>query len=657
MLGMRSSGDIERLDSELVSRAWANAALRLRLGQVLAVLGRGAVFDLGFSSLGAYAVERCERSARWAEGASALARQLEALPALRWRVAFGELSWSMAELLVRVATPASEARWLELAECQTVRQVRALVAAAADAVAAAAGEVGAVVDEVREGGAASLQCGGAGEVCTLTCTVALEDVWLFEATRYLLEQLGARGVVDQTEALLAEAQSTLLALLPRGVLELGATRGNEAAQRRWLEQLQRWRSEAEALCETNILEALRAARSASTDAAPALRSVAIEASLGMAALEHAPAALLDQEVRRLAGALARHELELSRLIQRFHRADGWRRLGYASEAQYARERLGLSRSSLRARRALALRLERLPQVAAALATAQIGVEAALQLVRIATTRTELDWVERAKKRTIKHLREEVSAALVAVRVSGERECWPPRDTEVTAFQTLERNVVSGEFARGLAGRGPDAGEASAPTGGHRLSTEPVSEQRRAWCVMLRSLVCWIAGACQTSGARSNPAESRPRSPAGRVPLRLRMSRETYVWWRELEAQARRWLPAGMSWLRFLCLSVWGAWGHWLGADVAYARVYARDRYRCASPVCNRRDVTPHHLQFRSAGGSDEDHNVASVCTWCHLHGVHGGRIQARGRAEHIHWEFGSRGSPSVIVCGRERRAA
>ena len=88
---MRSVGDLERVDSELVSLAWADAALRLRLGQVLEVLGRGAVFDLGFSSLGAYAVERCERSARWAEGASALARRLEALPALRWRVALGEL--------------------------------------------------------------------------------------------------------------------------------------------------------------------------------------------------------------------------------------------------------------------------------------------------------------------------------------------------------------------------------------------------------------------------------------------------------------------------------------------------------------------------------------------------------------------------------------
>ncbi|HWO09925.1 MAG TPA: hypothetical protein VNN80_10615, partial [Polyangiaceae bacterium] len=151
--------------------------------------------------------------------------------------------------------------------------------------------------------------------------------------------------------------------------------------------------------------------------------------------------------------------------------------------------------------------------------------------------------------------------------------------------------------------------------------------------------------------------------AGRVTLRLRMSRATAAWWRGLEAQARRWLSRGMSWLRFACLSVWYA-GHWyagrhhlLGAQVAYGHIYVRDRYRCLSPVCHRRDVTPHHLRFRSAGGTDEDDNIGSICTWCHLCGVHGGRIRARGTAGLIHWELGPAGSPCLVVHGRERQAA
>ncbi len=75
-----------------------------------------------------------------------------------------------------------------------------------------------------------------------------------------------------------------------------------------------------------------------------------------------------------------------------------------------------------------------------------------------------------------------------------------------------------------------------------------------------------------------------------------------------------------------------------------------------SPVCNRRDVTPHHLVFRSAGGGDEPANMGSFCTWCHLCGVHGGLIRARGTAELIHWELGALESPCLVVHGRERVA-
>ena len=116
---------LEQIDAELASRARAETALRLRLGQALEVLGRGGCFELGFSSLRAYALERCERSARWVEGARCLARRLETLPVLRRAVAFGVVSWSKAVLVARVATPSDEARWAEIAERLTVRQLSA----------------------------------------------------------------------------------------------------------------------------------------------------------------------------------------------------------------------------------------------------------------------------------------------------------------------------------------------------------------------------------------------------------------------------------------------------------------------------------------------------------------------------------------------------
>src|SRR3954469_10987973 len=109
---MRHVGEIERLDALLASFAPAETALRLRLGQVLDVLGRGKHFELGFSSIAAYALERCDRSVRWVEAARCLARRLEPLPELRGAVARGCVSWSMGELLARVAQPRDEARWI-----------------------------------------------------------------------------------------------------------------------------------------------------------------------------------------------------------------------------------------------------------------------------------------------------------------------------------------------------------------------------------------------------------------------------------------------------------------------------------------------------------------------------------------------------------------
>jgi len=733
---------LTKLDAALASHSRDEAALRLRLGQALEASSHGACFELGFSSLSGYALERCDRSVRWVEAARCLARRVEGLPGVRQAIASGGVSWSMAALIAGVARPEDEAGWLEAAQSRTVRQMRVLVAqavAARDAgcppVAHAASAVAAAAPEAVANDVPPSQAGGCGdaprcdhalgsacadeparwndevppqtragdcthapewdcapgaehgeETRTLTCTVTQEDAWLFEATRLLLGQLGVHGSEALSEALLAEGQGTLLGSLPEGALALDPLEDSEAVQQRWERRLVHWRVEAEASCEGRFCGSLWSpARGGSHASAgdsghPGGSAVAAAAAQGMASLKELGGAALDGHVRDLSRALARHELEVSRLVLRFYRANGWRRLGYATEGQYARERLGMSLSALRARRTLALRLQALPRVAEALGAGHLGVEAALQVVRIATAHTEAAWVERARRRTIKHLREEVGAALVAVRCSGELDCPPPEHAELLAFHELEQVVVSGRAVRG-AGRAettvpkPCGQTMSSPD--RRRLTEPTSEERRAWFVMLRSLASWLESGLQMSaapsgvpvpaaptdrrvggaGARTIGGSSGRGATAGRVALRLRMSRSTFTWWRQLERQAQCWLPAGMSWLRFLCLSLWQAWQHLLGAEVAYAAIYARDRYRCTSPVCSRRDVTPHHIVFRSSGGSDDPANIGSLCLWCHLYGVHGGRIRASGTAEHIRWELGAAGSLCLVVDGRERLAA
>ena len=565
---LHGRGEIERLDAGLAELVRGEAALRLRLGQALEVVSRGAVFELGFSSVGAYALERCERSVRWAEAARCMARRLEGLPALRANIAMGRVSWSMGELLASVARAEDEEKWIELSEGRTVRQMRTMAAeviASRDAAGGAASTLSAVES-----------CSASEETCTLSCSVTQEDAWLFEATGYLLDQLGAQGADARCEALLAEAQEALLASSPEHALALERALAADTTRERWCSQLERLRAEAEAMCEGNGWLCSNLARAGGKGSKMAM--VAAAAACGMGDLEGAPREHLDTVVRGLAQALARHELDVSRLLLMFHRADGWRRLGYATEAQYARERLGASRSSIVARRILALRLERLPGITAALGQGLIGVEAALQIVRVATINTEAAWIERARRRTIKHLREEVAAALTAVRWSDDVDCWPPVDAEMMAFQALEQAVVSGRVLRtpGQAALGEPA--AGSSVNGRRLA-EPESEQRRAWFVMLRSLASWLEDGVQMSAAPGVASRSSALR-VGLVTLRLRMSRATRAWWRALELQALPWLPRGMSWLRFLCLSFWHAWRHSLRGEVAYAHIYARDRYRC-----------------------------------------------------------------------------
>ncbi len=63
------------------------------------------------------------------------------------------------------------------------------------------------------------------------------------------------------------------------------------------------------------------------------------------------------------------------------------------------------------------------------------------------------------------------------------------------------------------------------------------------------------------------------------------------------------------------------------------RVFERDGWRCTVPGCTSyRNLHAHHVVFRSAGGSDEDANLTTLCAFHHQRGVHAGAIRVLGRA-------------------------
>ncbi|MCC6622859.1 MAG: HNH endonuclease [Deltaproteobacteria bacterium] len=110
---------------------------------------------------------------------------------------------------------------------------------------------------------------------------------------------------------------------------------------------------------------------------------------------------------------------------------------------------------------------------------------------------------------------------------------------------------------------------------------------------------------------------------------------------------------GRSFVATLAGSVIRAWSP-EPMDRPFEAVYRRDRYRCQSPTCDRRDVGAHHVVFRSQGGGDEEDNLVTLCGRCHLEGVHAGTITVGGRAPGaLRWTIGG----VVKVAGRALAAA
>ena len=185
--------EITQLDVELPHLARGAGRLRLRIGQALHRLGEG-IHELGFSTLGAYALERCNRGGRWAAESRTLARRLQSLPLLTGALETGAIGWSMAELLARHATPQTEAALLQVARGQTVQAMRiALTPKSSPASPDPADE-----DDLAR---------------TLSLTIQVEEAWALEATRMMVEHMdGTRTAGQFVESLLAEATVPLLAL-------------------------------------------------------------------------------------------------------------------------------------------------------------------------------------------------------------------------------------------------------------------------------------------------------------------------------------------------------------------------------------------------------------------------------------------------------------
>ena len=631
---------VDALDAELAGHAHSCGRLRFEIALGLEALAqRGGHHELGFPSLEAYALERLERSGSWVQKSRTLVRRLESLPRLRTAHIQGRVTGSMTTLLATIATPEDEASWLAEAERLTVREMTARIAAAS-------------AQPQSDPRVSALDAPDDDELrCHLTVTVPREDAWLFEAARLVAKHLGERTVADACEAIVSEGMTSMHGHLAP-LLDVDPNDERRHAQRAWETELRRMRIASEELCESRMKaqrsglwstsrgvttsenapprdwssahESVRSpCDTAASENAPPLdwssAHQSVRSPCDTAASENAPprdwssahesVLDIDAELRGVAAELASRDLAFGSALEAFFAADGWRRLGYSTAAHYARERLGLSLSSIKDRRQLARRIRKLPALGRAIQERVIGYEAARLVASVATPVTINEWLTRARERTVRHLREEIDAAELAARHTDKSVVLPPGDDLLRQVRDFERGVMTGHIF---------PGDGSPLAAGSDAPIPLARNDRRA-----------------------------------RVTLRLRVRRSTARTYRQLEAIfLRNRLPSyRATFLHFLCADFIETWRP-KPNDVAYRHIYDRDLFECQNPVCGRRDLTPHHLRFRSAGGDDSDDNVTSLCTWCHLEGIHGGRISAEPPADAIRWSLGR--TRHTVIEGRRR---
>ena len=115
-----------RLEAALTELQRAEKNAVLLFGEILR---RKLYRDLGYSSIQAYAAEALGFSPSKTSQFVRLAGALEELPQLRRSVAAGELGWTKAREVAKVATPASEEKWIAEAERSSSRRLEQTVRA------------------------------------------------------------------------------------------------------------------------------------------------------------------------------------------------------------------------------------------------------------------------------------------------------------------------------------------------------------------------------------------------------------------------------------------------------------------------------------------------------------------------------------------------
>jgi hypothetical protein len=669
--------------SGAVDRAVALHLCRLRAS-------RGYI-RLGFALFRDYVRERLGVAERTGQEWARLGAGLERLPELDRALTEGKLTWTAAAEVARVAGVEDAAAWVGLAQRLSVRELRARVRRELLERGEGSGGSGKGTGP-SQAGAAEVETAAADDpLLSLAVEAPPGAAHLWEASLDLCELVAGAEIGP------GEGPELVLADFLSGAREL--PEGHEPCwPRNAPVSFGRWN------------------RGRGGRGGGAARSTKPAAELGPAALPGSVSADLrqieeivrspvprdpfeiDGSMRRLVARRRGLDLDLARLLRNFHSLRLAQHLGFAGFREYAEERLGIS--ARRASRLVSLdrRLFFFPRIERAVRDGSVGTEAAWLLCKVATPgKTEGVWVDRARRRAVARLREEVRWVEREARRSGHAgEMLPPPPGRLpNALEEVSSTLgcpigptgidgVAGSVAAADGAAMEPGGEpswqqswtacdgvgpvsfADAPLGESHTDDAPMSAGLRAAASPAPNGAPMFAGLRATASLAPNGAPmfagldekgdlnealdtlSRCGEGSARVRVGFRLRESAVEMWNE--ARNRIAASTGETYISdaevLRCLAVEFLATYlplWLDEVREGDPVAVRDRFRCQIPGCTVFGGSAHHLRFRSQLGPDEMWNLLFLCYLHHVPGVHRRCIRVSGRVpERVVFELGIR---------------
>ncbi len=310
-------------------------------------------------------------------------------------------------------------------------------------------------------------------------------------------------------------------------------------------------------------------------------------------------------------------------------------LPFTSVGHYASQRLGISRSQGERLVRLASKTPLYPELHEAYRAGRLTTEAALLVLR-AIERGDADadtieaWIERAAHATVKRLRDEVTVA------------------------RRERALNPGEPARGPLTDDEWYSSLRRTPGQTLAEILELARESQSWGQMRVKFYLRLPRAL--AHAFLEAIESVGRALAERGPGQSGVGAGEETFSHRMGPRGRRGSALHhrdvSNALLLMLIDYAETWDHERNVETGPAEAtYQRDGYRCMAPGCtSRSEIEEHHIKFRSAGGSEDPTNRLSLCRFHHQRGVHGGLMNAYGKAGEdliIHL-----GRPDLSVCYR-----